>query len=89
MPPRYAKKTDDNQNDLVEKLRELPGVTVEVDHHDILVGRNGKTYWFEIKSSKPSPSKLRKSQKDLLKEWRGHYKIVWTLDQILEEIGCR
>lgn len=88
--PIFAKKIDKNQKEIVDQLRSIPGVSVEVGHDDILVGRNGKTYWLEIKAKKPAPSDLKPSQKRLLKEYHGHYKIVWTLDQILEEIGiCR
>jgi hypothetical protein len=76
-------------------LLQIPGVSVEKGHDDILLGFQGRTYWFEIKSveaiSKRSgdvlPSKLKPSQKKLLKTWKGHYKIVGTLQEILKEIG--
>jgi len=94
MPPRYAKKVDSNQAEIVKQLRSMPGVEVEVDHHDIFVGRCGKNYWFEIKdpgevgrNGKVRESALKPSQKRLKETWPGHYSIVWSLDQILEEIG--
>lgn len=95
MPPRFAKRTDANQAEIVEKLRSIPGVTVQTDHDDILVGFRKKTYWFEVKrpeivgkvSGKVRRSGMKKSQLDLLESFTGHYAVVWNLDQILREIG--
>lgn len=92
---RYAKKVDANQPGIVKALRSIPGVTVELDHDDILVGRNGKTYWFEIKSQESvskkaqqvNSSKIKNSQKRIKGSFSGHYMIVWSLEQILKEIG--
>ncbi len=78
------KKVDANQADIVEDLRKA-GLSVELDHDDILVGHQGKTYWFEIKTG--PKAKVKDSQKRLLKEWKGHYKIVWSTEMILEEIN--
>ena len=94
---RYAAKVDSNQPDIVKDLRKIPGVTVEVGHDDILVGYERRTYWFEIKepgmvSSRTGeirPSSIKPSQKALIEEWRGFYKIVWNVDQILAEIGVK
>lgn len=91
---RRAAKIDVNQPEIVEQLRSIPGVTVEVNHSDILVGRNGRTYWFEIKNpdtikknGEPGKNSLRKSQKKLKAEFTGHYKVVWSIEQILFDIG--
>lgn len=92
-----AKRVDDNQGLIVEKLLKIPGVQVEVGHDDILVGYNGQTYWFEIKN----PSRIfdksmgvkagsfKDSQVQLIKNWTGHYRIVWDIDQILSDIGAK
>jgi hypothetical protein len=93
MSRRWAANTDKNQSAIVEALRDL-GFSVETNHDDILVGLNGLTFWYEIKSdnavSKKSgevlDSKKKKSQKRLEKEWKGHYRIVSSLDEILEDI---
>jgi hypothetical protein len=95
--PRYAKRTDANQAAIVKALRDIPGVTVAVDHDDILCGRNGVTFWFEVKrpetvSKKEGAvcsSQLKKSQKKLMANWTGHYSVVWSIEQILEEIGVK
>ncbi len=84
---RRAAKIDANQPDIVKALRALPGVTVEINHDDILVGYQGRTFWYELKESEPTPSKIKPDQYRIWETWTGHYRIVWTLDQILEDIG--
>ena len=92
---RRAAKIDSNQPMIVADLRKIPGVEVQVGMDDILVGHNGKTYWFEIKepetvskkTGKVRESKIKDSQKALLKNWTGHYAVVWNVSQILEELG--
>lgn len=93
--PRRAKRIDSNQNVIVNALQCVPGVTVEVGHDDILVGYMGNTYWFELKdesaigkkTGKVRRSAITEQERTRKKTWRGHYSIVWSLDQILEEIG--
>ena len=60
------------------------GYSVEAGHDDILVGRNGKTYWFEIKVNEKSV--IKESQKKLAANWKGHYAIVWTTEMIIKEM---
>lgn len=83
MPRRRADKIDANQPDIVEALLKK-GYSVEVGHDDILVGANGKTYWFEIKTG--PKSEIKTSQTKLLDTWKGHYSIVWTAAMIIAEI---
>ena len=93
---RRKAKVDSNQVQIVEYLRKL-GFSVQPGHDDILVGRAGKTYWFELKSpscrSKRTgeilDSKKKESQIKLEQEWKGHYKLVTSLDEILVEIEIR
>ena len=77
------KKVDANQPQIVKELRAL-GYSVELDHDDILVGHNGRTYWFEIKTGPKAV--IKESQKKLLAEYKGHYKIVWSTEMIIKEI---
>ena len=93
--PRRAKKIDKNQQGIVGYLRGLPGVSVELDHDDILVGYRMQNYWFEVKS----PDKVSKRTGEILESakkpsqirlehsWTGQYNIVSTADEILEIIG--
>ena len=87
-------KIDNNQSDIVKALRKLPGVTVEVNHHDIICGFRGFTMWYEIKNTdqvskrtkKILDSAKRKSQKKLDKTWTGHRKYATTVEEILADI---
>ena len=54
-------------------------------HDDLLVGYKEKTFWFELKASEKASK--QPGQIKLNNEWRGHYKIVWNLKMILDEIG--
>jgi hypothetical protein len=92
---RRAARTDDNQREIVKQLRSIPGVTVHTGVDDILVGRNGKNYWIELKDPEKVLKKtgglkagtMKKSQIKLKAEWKGQYLVAWTLEQILQEIG--
>ena len=86
---------DKNQSPIVEALRQIPGVTVETGHDDILCGYNLRTYWFELKSGNATSKKTGKvleshiepDQKRIRDLYTGHYSIVSSLDEILKEIG--
>ena len=84
---RIAANIDNNQNDIVDKLRKIPGVSVEVGHDDILVGYRGKTYWYEIKDPAKCVSKktkviltscIKDDQIRILANFKGHYRIITT-----------
>lgn len=92
---RRAANVDGNQASIVAALRAIPGVTVITGHDDILVGHGGRTYWYEIKSRRA----LRKDgslglrdrttaarQIALEARWRGHYRIVSTVEEIIGEL---
>lgn len=93
---RRAAKVDSNQSGIVNTLRKL-GYTVQAGHDDILVGVNGRTYWYEIKDESTVSVKtgevrlgeIKQSQRDLKATWKGHYKIVWHWQQILDDIKMR
>lgn len=94
MPRRRADKVDANQKEIVDYLRQIKGMTVEVGHDDILVGYKGKTFWYEIKDPEKvldkdgflKESALKPSQVKLLNEWEGHYRIAWSAEQVLLDI---
>lgn len=96
MPRRRKDKVDINQPEIVKSLRAL-GYSVELDHDDILVGKHGRTYWYEIKSedavSKKTGKVLQSAKKDhqikLEATYQGHYKIVSSLDEILEDLNLQ
>ena len=91
---RRAAKIDANQPGIVSDLRKL-GYSVELNKDDILVGVNNRTFWYEIKepdaiskiTGLPRPSEIKDSQNKLLETWKGHYKIVWTTQMIIDDIS--
>lgn len=93
--PRRQQKVDSNQAGIIKALRLIPGCKVEPGHDDILVGYKGKTLWFELKAEdavskktgKVKPSELTKTERDRILTWTGHYRVVWKLEQILEDLG--
>lgn len=85
MARQYAKKIDKNQPDIVDKLRDIPGVTVQLDVDDILVGYKGKNYLYEIKQS--PKHEVKDSQYKNIKTWKGHYMFAFCVEDILEDIG--
>ena len=86
---------DNNQGSIVEALRKIPSISVETDHDDIFVGYKGFNYWYELKNPNKVSKKTGKinesgkqdTQKTLEKTWKGHYKIVSSLDEILKDMG--
>ena len=91
---RQAAKVDANQSEIVAALRKA-GYSVEVGHDDILVGYQGKTYWYEIKDPEKlfrndgtfRAGQIKDSQYKLQGEFKGHYKIVWNVDMIFNDIA--
>ena len=90
---RHAANVDKNQPEIVKELRKF--ASVELDHDDIIVGYQGKTYWYEIKSDNAVSKKTgevldsqkKKGQIKLENEFKGHYKIVSSLEEILIDMG--
>lgn len=88
---RRAAKVDSNQKEIVAQLRDIPGLSVQTGMDDLLVGFRGRTYWFEIKSvtganGEVQPSAIKPSQRALVNSWRGHYAIVSSIEQMLNDI---
>ena len=89
---------DANQKKIVEALRDIPGVSVETGHDDIILGYQGKTFWYEIKNPEKAvskitgkilPSALEDDQKRILGTFTGHYLIVSSIEEILIDIGIK
>ena len=81
---RRAARVDENQPMIVAELRKL-GFSVELGHDDILVGASGYTFWYEIKTC--DKAQIKESQKKLREEFKGHYKIVCSTKEILDDIA--
>jgi hypothetical protein len=94
MSHKYRKdaRKDANENQIVKDLKKL-GYSVQIDHDDILVGTRGINFWYELKDERAldkngniRESEIKPSQKKLRDTWNGHYKIVSSLDQILDDM---
>jgi len=97
MSRRYRRANIDTaQKPICAVLQSIPGVTVALGHNDVLVGYQGRTYWYEIKSRRAlrkdgtlglKDRKTTDKQQALLAAWRGHYRIVSTVEEILRDLG--
>ena len=93
MPRRRADKIDSNQPEIVKDLRKM-GYSVVTDMDDLIVGVSGLTLWYELKrpearskrTGKILDSFIKEGQKTLLRTFKGHYRIVCSLQDILEDI---
>lgn len=91
---RYDQKIDANQPEIVKRLREIPGMTVEVGYNDILIGYEGLTFWREIKDESKClkdgsiPERIIKpDQKRIRDTFTGDYAIVCNFNQIIDGIA--
>ena len=90
-------KADDGQKAIVRTLLAIPGVTVALGHDDVLLGYKDRTFWYELKSRSafkvdgvtPRKGALKDSQAALLESWRGHYRVVSTVEEILADLGIK
>jgi hypothetical protein len=92
---RRAARIDSNQNEIVAALRKIPGVSVAITsalgdgYPDLNIGREGKTFLVELKNGllTPSKRKLSPDEEKFMKQWRGHYAVCNSLDEVLKVIG--
>ncbi len=84
-------KVDANQNDIVNKLNELPDVQAVVigEPLDLLVGYNFQNFLIEIKNSdgKDTRGPSWEKQKEFIAAWPGSVDVCRTFDAVLDAIG--
>lgn len=83
MPRRRKDRIDTNEGEIVKVLRDR-GYSVVTGMDDIVVGHNGRTYWYEIKTG--PRAEIKPGQLELLDTFKGHYAIVWTAQMIINEV---
>jgi len=83
--PKYAKKVDLNQAEIVDALRKI-GCQVEIigSPVDILVGLRAHNFLFEIK--RPGQKPRTKKQRDFLKNWNGQVRVVETSEEAIRVV---
>lgn len=92
---RYAAKTDTNQAEIVEALRQV-GATVQPLHFagrgipDLICGYRGANYLLEVKDGRRPASKrqLTSDEAQWHEEWRGQVAVVASVDDALTVIGA-
>jgi Holliday junction resolvase len=88
---RRAARVDANQNEIVTMLRKM-GYSVAITSDcgkgfpDIVVGRSGKNYLFEIKDGNkpPSAQKLTDAEQQFADAWKGQYNVITCLDDAIK-----
>ena len=88
---RRAARIDDNQNEIVKMLR-MMGYSVAVTSAcgkgfpDIVVGRSGINYLFEIKDGNkvPSAQKLTEAEQQFSDAWKGQYNVITCVDDAIK-----
>ncbi len=88
---RRAARIDANQNEIVTMLRKM-GYSVAITSDcgkgfpDIVVGRSGRNYLFEIKdgSKPPSAQKLTEAEQQFCDNWKGQYNVITCLDDAIK-----
>lgn len=89
---RRAARIDDNHNEVVGALRQIPGVTVldlavvGKGCPDLLVGFRGRNYLMEIKDGSKPPSRRRLTDDQVAwhENWTGQAVVVHSADQAVE-----
>jgi hypothetical protein len=88
--PRYT-RPDDNHNDIVRTIKQIPGLDV-IDLRDIgikgvpdiLIGYRGKNYLVEIKTN---TGRMSPEQAEHHHNWPGQTSVAWSIEAVLRIIG--
>ena len=92
----HAKRRDENEKAIVAELRARGISVMYSDEVDLIVGYRAQTYLFEVKQHDKLFLKdgvtfragaVKPSQSKLMSTWRGHWSIVWSVEQILQQIN--
>jgi len=91
---RRAARTDANQHEIVKGLRKTGCTVLDLSAvgcgcPDILVGRAGQNWLFEIKdgAKPPSARKLTIPEQAFFAMWRGNVQVVKSLDEAIDAIN--
>ena len=83
--PKFAKKVDLNQQEIVDALRKAGcSVVVIGSPVDLLVGHGVRNFLFEVK--RPGEKPRTPAQKSFLKGWKGQVRIVETAEEAIEVV---
>ena len=86
MCARYAYHRLDANHAEIRAALERVGATVVPDGPtDLIVGFRGANYLIEVKTEK---GKLRPTQENFVRRWKGHVSVVRSIEEALKVIGC-
>ena len=81
--PKYAKKVDGNQQEIVDALRAIGcDVIVIGDPCDLLVGHQARNLLLEVK--RPGEKPRTQKQKEFIRNWRGQVRIVESAEEAID-----
>jgi uracil-DNA glycosylase len=84
-PPKYAKKVDLNQQEIIDALRACGySVVVIGEPVDLLVGGRAHNWLFEVK--RPGEKPRTKKQKEFLATWPGQVRVVETPEEAIRVV---
>ena len=92
---RRKARIDQNQNEVVRQLRNIPGVTVRITSMvgegfaDFVIGYKKRNFLIELKNSKniPSKKKLTPEEEKFFQAWTGQVDKAETIEDCLKIIG--
>ncbi len=84
-PAHTRHRKDGNHAEIKSALEDVGASVHESDFADLVCGYHGSTFLLECKSA---GGKLTPFQQDMLKTWRGHYAVVYSVDEALQVIGA-
>jgi Holliday junction resolvase len=82
----YAKRSDANQQDIIDALRAIGASVVSIHRvgggvPDLLVGYQGVNLLLEVKTAR---GRLNRCEAEWHQEWRGQVAVVRTVDEAIE-----
>lgn len=94
---RRAAKIDANQNEIVDSLRQIPGVTVLIlsavgkGCPDLAIGFKARNYLFELKDGEKTESKKRltMAEDQFFTKWTGQVSKAENLQDILSVLNIK
>ena len=83
--PKYAKKVDLNQQEIVDALRQI-GCSVMVigTPVDLLCGYRARNFLLEVK--RPGEKPRTKTQREFLASWKGQVRVVESAEEAIEVV---
>ena len=83
--PKYAKKVDGNQQEIVDALRQIGCAVVVIGAPvDLLVGYRARNFLLEVK--RPGEKPRTEGQKRFLADWTGQVRVVESAEEAIEVV---